>query len=263
VEDVARRTAADIEKVLRAAGRTFHPEADDAEPPELLLDEPGLAACYAAAAQGISVSGDRAGLPTLRLVFPPEPPPRSADIGPLADEPVAEVRGINVHAKQVVDGRDRQKLERLCRYITRPPVAQERLERLADGRLELRLRYFGVLSSHSRWRKEVVPHPPPDPTATAPPPAPGDQLELALNAGNDEPPTGRKHWAWLLRHVFAADLDTCPRCSGPMRWLQAATTAEDARRLLARLAMMRERRTGTRNWRKSPSAPMRSWTWRN
>jgi hypothetical protein len=270
VEDVARRTAARIEKLLRATGRTFEPEAGDAPPPELTLDEPGLAACYAAAAQGISVSGDRAGLPTLRLVFAAAPPPRGADTGPLADEPVAEVRGINVHAKQVVDGRDRRQLERLCRYVTRPPVAQERLERLADGRLELRLkhawkdgtralvlepddlmvrlvaavpppyfhllRYFGVLSSHSGLRKEVVPHPPPDTSATAPPPAPGDQLELALDAESDEP-TGRKRWAWLLRHVFAADLDTCPRCSGPMRWMQAATTADDARHLLARLGL--------------------------
>ncbi len=271
VEDVARRTAARIEKILRASGRTFGPEEDDAPPPELTLDEPGLAACYAAAAQGISVSGDRAGLPTLRLVLPPERPPRGADTGPLADEPVAEVRGINVHARQLVDGRDRRQLERLCRYITRPPVAQERLERLADGRLERRLkhawkdgtralvlepddlmvrlvaavpppyfhllRYFGVLSSHSRLRKEVVPLPPHDPGATAPPPAPGDQLELELDAESDEPPAGRKRWAWLLRHVFAADLDTCPRCSGPMRWLQAASTQEDARHLLARLGL--------------------------
>jgi hypothetical protein len=99
------------------------------------------------------------------------------------------------------------------------------------------LRYFGVLSSHSRLRKEVVPRPPPDPSATAPPPAPGDQLKLPLDAESDEPPTGRKRWAWLLRHVFGADLDTCPRCSGPMRWVQAATTPEDARHLLARLGL--------------------------
>jgi hypothetical protein len=47
------------------------------------------------------------------------------------------------------------------------------------------LRYFGVLSSHSRLRKEVVPHPPADPSATAPPPAPGHQLELPLEAESD------------------------------------------------------------------------------
>jgi hypothetical protein len=71
-----------------------------------LLDEPGLASCYAAAAGGISVSGERAGLPALRLVSSnarAEPSSSAAE-----SEPVAEVRGINVHAKQRVDGRDRK-----------------------------------------------------------------------------------------------------------------------------------------------------------
>jgi hypothetical protein len=158
----------------------------------------------------------------------------------------------------------------LCRYVTRPPVAQDRLERLADGRLELRLkhpwrdgtgaillepddlmvrlvsavppprfhllRYFGVLSSHSSLRKEVVPRPPVDPNAHAPPPAAGDQLELELDADHDEP-APRKRWAWLLKHIFQADLDTCPRCSGPMRWVEAATSKDAARDLLARLGL--------------------------
>jgi transposase len=56
------------------------------------------------------------------------------------DEPVAEVRGVNVHAKQLVDGRDRKQLERLCRYITRPPFSQDRLELRTDGRVELALK---------------------------------------------------------------------------------------------------------------------------
>jgi hypothetical protein len=266
VLDVARRTAERIDRLLRQSGQSLEPEADEPVP-ELLSDEPGLASCYAAAAQGISVSGERAGLPQLRLVFGTGDAPQ-AEQDP--DEPVAEHRGVNVHAKQCVDGRDRRQLERLCRYITRPPVAEDRLERLADGRLELRLkhpwkdgtcavvlepddlmvrlvaavppprwhllRYFGVLSSHSRLRREVVPHPPADPTATAPPPAPGDQLELALGIESEEP-APRKRWAWLLRHVFKADLDTCPRCGGAMRWVEAARTKEAARHLLARLGL--------------------------
>lgn len=194
--------------------------------------------------------GDASGLPQLRLVFgtapAPSPAPERAERNP--DGPVAEHRGINIHAKQSVDGRDRRQLERLCRYVTRPPVAQERLERLADGRLELTLkhpwkdgtravvlepddlmvrlsaavppprfhllRYFGLLSSHSRARREAVPRPPPDPSAHAPPPAPGDQLELGLDEHADTEPPTRKRWAWLLRHVFQADFDTCPRGGG-------------------------------------------------
>ncbi len=59
-----------------------------------------------------------------------------------------------------------------------------------------------------------------------PPPASGDQLEFPkLNAHTDAPPS-RKRWAWLLAHVFRADLDNCVRCGGPMRWLEAATSAQ-------------------------------------
>jgi hypothetical protein len=55
----------------------------------------------------------------------------------VADEPVAEVRGINLYGKQWIDGRARKQLERLFRYITRPPVAQERLSLRPDGTLLL------------------------------------------------------------------------------------------------------------------------------
>jgi len=81
------------------------------EPPELCSDEPGLAACYAAAARGVSVSGERAGQAPLRLVV--SPAPTGAVAGGDDADPVAEVRGVNLHARQRVDGRDRKQLERL------------------------------------------------------------------------------------------------------------------------------------------------------
>jgi hypothetical protein len=63
------------------------------------------------------------------------------------------------------------------------------------------------------------------------------ELELTLDAhGGTEPPT-RKRWAWLFRQVFQADLDTCVRCGGPMRWVEAAATRETAGDLLARLGL--------------------------
>src|SRR5438445_8136907 len=87
---------------------------------------------------------------------------------------------------------------------------------------------FGVLSSHSALRREVVPKPPSDLAQSRPPAAPGDQLLLAALGGDnadadegDARPPARKRWAWLLAHVFRADLDTCPRCGGPMRWVEA------------------------------------------
>jgi len=66
------------------------------------------------------------------------------------------------------------------------------------------------------------------------------QLELTFAAEQDEQdeareqgdmPQPRKPWAWLLRHVFQADLEHCPRCNGDMRWVHAATTSKDITRL--------------------------------
>jgi hypothetical protein len=71
--------------------------------------------------------------PPLRLVVSVNPKLPADDPA----DPVAEVRGINVHARQVVGGRDRRQLERLARYVTRPLVAQDRLTMRSDGMLEL------------------------------------------------------------------------------------------------------------------------------
>ncbi len=49
-----------------------------------------------------SVAGERAGKPTLRLVVSQDPSAKAT--AAVDDEPVAEVRGVNVHAKQKVDG---------------------------------------------------------------------------------------------------------------------------------------------------------------
>jgi carotenoid cleavage dioxygenase-like enzyme len=51
----------------------------------------------------------RAGLPPLRLIVSVDAKLATDD----AADPVAEVRAVNVHARQVVDGRDRRQLDHL------------------------------------------------------------------------------------------------------------------------------------------------------
>ncbi|MFM9014506.1 MAG: transposase, partial [Gemmatimonadota bacterium] len=104
---------------------------------------------------------------------------------------VAEHGGVNVHAGVMVHGRGRAGLERLCRYVTRPPIALERLTEHADGCVEYAFRkpwrdgtravvlteedfmaricamvppprfhltrYAGVLAPNAKLRAEVVP----------------------------------------------------------------------------------------------------------
>ena len=64
-------------------------------------------------------------------------------------------------------------------------------------------------------------------SASAPPSVGArDQLELAgVGEIEEQERPRRNRWAWLLAQVFCADLDTCVRCGGPMRWIGAALRA--------------------------------------
>lgn len=69
------------------------------------------------------------------------------DEGANGVEPVARIpprcvreSGMSLHADVAVPARDRRRLERLCRYVARPPLALDRLEELRDGRLAYRLK---------------------------------------------------------------------------------------------------------------------------
>ncbi len=63
---------------------------------------------------------------------------------PEASDRVPQHGGMSLHAGVAVPAHDRRRLERLCRYVARPPLASERLEERPDGRLALRL--------ETRWR---------------------------------------------------------------------------------------------------------------
>ena len=52
----------------------------------------------------------------------------------------ASCRGYSLHAAVVIPRKDRKGLERLCRYIARPPLAQERLVELSEGMYKLTLK---------------------------------------------------------------------------------------------------------------------------
>ena len=263
VADVARRTAERLGRAFKAQGRPSpwdEVEPSEPDPEALSLQQPGLFACYEAAARGLSVSGERAGQPALRLVVGPGPapgPPRARTPSPEPDAPVAEALGVNVHAKQLVDGRDRKQLERLARHVTRPPLVQDRVELRADGRLELTLknvwkdgtravllepddllvrlcaavpaprmhllRYFGVLSSHHSSRSEVTPTPSTEPGRFTPPPAPGDQLALPVGSAAEAKPARRAAAAYVGSSgtCFALTSSTvsvaAERCAGRKR----------------------------------------------
>jgi len=119
-------------------------------------------------------------------------------VPPVEDEPasglVASIGGFSLHAGTVCEPWQRNRLERLCRYITRPPVATKRLSVDVQGRVVYRYkrpfrdgsthvvlepldfmarlaalvprprlnltRFHGVFAPNFRHRKRIVPHRP-------------------------------------------------------------------------------------------------------
>ena len=94
-------------------------DADPEEIDPLARDEPLLAALYSASVRGRIATGPRAGQAVLRFgdridveQLPASGGQRCANIG-----------GVSLHANVAVPARDRLRLERLCRYAARPPLA--------------------------------------------------------------------------------------------------------------------------------------------
>jgi len=134
VGQVARRIARLLER------RGLGSQSDPMEADPLAEEQPLLAQLYGASVAGRIASGRRAGRRVLRVgdCIDPEELPEPAG------ERCASASGVSLHANVAVPARDRQRLERLCRYVARPPVASERLSHLEDGRLLYRLKH--------RWR---------------------------------------------------------------------------------------------------------------
>lgn len=256
VADVAGRTAKRVIKLLEKAGKSLDPAFQDDDADDFAQRQPALASLYSAAAQGVDLSGDRAGQPTMRLIQQDSVQKK---------EPHAVVGGINVHAAVAFDARDKPRMERMCRYLARPPIAQQRLTRRSDGSLRYEMkrvwrdgtsaivlqpldliarlcamippprfnmvRFHGVFAPNAKLRSEVVPKKEPRKLAQHSAAALGDAEQTHL-FGDDPIKPKRNPWAWLLKKVFLVDVTDCPDCGGRMKWMEACTEAPDIHRVL-------------------------------
>lgn len=132
--EVVRLTALVSRRIQRLIERRYGDLNSEAA--GLARDEAGLAGLYAASLRGRIASGPNVGKRIGRLGDYIDGESAEA----LASPRCAMVHGFSVHANVVVPARDRSRLERLCRYAARPPVATERLAELADGRLSYELK---------------------------------------------------------------------------------------------------------------------------
>ncbi|MFQ5764582.1 MAG: transposase, partial [Rhodospirillales bacterium] len=136
MEHILRGVARRLARLLKSRG--LGPDDDPAA--SFSDDEPLLATLYAASVRGRTATGPRAGQRPLRLGDRIDP----EDLLQRDDPLCVSAGGLGLHAGVAVPARDRKRLERLCRYVSRPPVSTERLSRLPDGRLLYRLK--------RRWR---------------------------------------------------------------------------------------------------------------
>ena len=137
--EVARLLATVQRRVVRLVARhgieLANPEGELDDPDERRVDAPAYAAIQGAAVLGRVATGARAGQRVMRVGSTPDAPTE-----PVGGGLHAASGGFDLHAGVAVPAGDRDRLEHLCRYVLRPPIAQNALELDAAGSILLRLR---------------------------------------------------------------------------------------------------------------------------
>ena len=117
------------------SARSLEAGDDATGPADRLADEsPVLAGIVGASVQGRVELGPRSGARVRRLGDARDPATVTSR-GPRQ----AHLDGFDLHANVWVSAHDRAGVERLCRYVLRPPFAQARLRLRSDGRIALEL----------------------------------------------------------------------------------------------------------------------------
>jgi Putative transposase len=175
----------------------------------------------------------------------------------------ADNNGFSLHAAVRCAADDRQALEQLCRYITRPALANERIQTNAAGQVVLKLktpwrdgtthlvmsplesmqrlaalvprprlhliRLHGVLAPAAELRALVVPQGSAEPANAA--------LSAECEANCAHHRAVRLSWAKLLKRVFDLDLEHCPNCGGELKIIAAILERPVIEKILTHLGL--------------------------
>ena len=163
---------------------------------------------------------------------------------PSSDEPLGSVGGFSLHAGVATGANERAKLERLCRYISRPAISEKRLSLTSNGEVRYRFktpwrdgttdvvldpldflarlaalvptprvnltRFHGVFAPNSPYRARITP-------AGRGPGARRSSAELPRDSAEDAERRSPSGWAQRLKRVFGIDVETWVDCGGRLR----------------------------------------------
>jgi Putative transposase/Transposase zinc-binding domain len=225
----------------------------DAGEDSLAQKEPLLAALATASINGMLAMGPNAGQRPMRLFGRAA---RSED--ERYEKGPKNAYGFDLHAGARASASDRKARERLCKYLLRAPLSNDRLTRTANGQYTIALKriwddgtaaivvtgqellarlallvppprahttkYFGAWAPRSKLRRLIVPC---SPAAPAPLRADGSRCSHHQNRY-------RLSWAQALAKSFDLEISQCPRCGE--KGLQQIAVIRDAGVLHAMLA---------------------------
>jgi hypothetical protein len=169
-----------------------------------------------------------------------------------------QVGGFSLHAGVATEAHEGRKLERLCRYITRPAVSERRLSLTPQGRVRYALktpwrngtthvefepvefigklaalvppprahltRFHGIFAPNAAWRARLTPS--------------GRGKGAPAQADVRTPDEKRRGmtWAQRLKRVFGIDVDTCGHCGGAARIIACVEEPSAIRAILEHFA---------------------------
>jgi len=194
-----------------------------------------------------------------RKVFTLQALPDCGSENPFAST-VGEVAGFTLHAGVATNSNEPDKLERLCRYITRPAVSTKRLSMTRNGRVRYELktpwrnatthvifepldfisrlvslvpkprvnltRFHGVFAPNNRYRALVIPA------------KRGKCKKIQSSDMADQTPAENRAsltWASRLKRVFDIDVETCSECGGEVRIIACIEDPEVIQKILTHL----------------------------
>ncbi|WP_274519433.1 transposase [Legionella cincinnatiensis] len=167
--------------------------------------------------------------------------PSGEEVESIFGKSLAKSSGFSLHAGVSVKSYQRDKVERLCRYITRPAVSTQRMKFLPDGKIRYELktpykngtthvvfepldfivrlvalvpkprmhltRFYGVFAPNSAYRATVT--------------SEAKQKKSKSTAkdvsGEDESHRLKMSWTMRLKRVFNIDVSVCIHCQGLVR----------------------------------------------